>query len=73
MSPTVAPQTAPAALPPDDPQREALHNDKRFLSFAQFRRLVLRAQALSQCPWLGLNVGDSTHLAVHGALGALWG
>jgi AraC-like DNA-binding protein len=50
-------------------EREALHNDKRFLSFAQFRRLVLRAQALSQCPWLGLNVGDSTHLAVHGALG----
>jgi AraC-like DNA-binding protein len=50
-------------------EREALHNDKRFLSFAQFRRLVLRAQTLSQCPWLGLVVGNSTHLAVHGALG----
>jgi AraC-like DNA-binding protein len=49
--------------------RQLLHNDKRFLSFAQFRRLVLRALTLSQCPWLGLSVGNSTHLAVHGALG----
>jgi AraC-like DNA-binding protein len=49
--------------------RQILHNDKRFLSFAQFRRLVLRALALSQCPWLGLSVGNSTHLAVHGPLG----
>ena len=49
--------------------RQMLHNDRRFLSFAQFRRLVLRAQALTQCPWLGLSVGHSTHLAVHGPLG----
>ena len=32
-----------------------LHTDNRFLSFAQFRRLVLRALELSQCPWLGLH------------------
>jgi AraC-like DNA-binding protein len=49
--------------------REALHNDNRFLSVAQFQRLILRAQSLSQCPWLGLHVGNSTQLAVHGALG----
>ena len=49
--------------------RQTLHNDKCFLSFAQFRRLVLRALTLTQCPWLGLSVGNSTHLAVHGALG----
>lgn len=48
-----------------------LHTDNRFLSFAQFRRLVLRALELSQCPWLGLHVGASTQLATHGALGVL--
>lgn len=49
----------------------ALHTDNRFLSFAQFRRLVLRGLELSQCPWLGLGVGVSTQLSAHGAPGVL--
>jgi AraC-like DNA-binding protein len=49
----------------------ALHTDNRFLSFAQFRRLVLRGLELSQCPWLGLRVGASTQLSTHGAPGVL--
>jgi AraC-like DNA-binding protein len=50
-------------------QWQALHTDNSFLSFAQIRRLVLRALALSECPWLGLKVGASTQLSTHGALG----
>lgn len=50
---------------------QTLHGNNQFLSFAQFRRLVLRGLELSQCPWLGLEVGASTQLSTHGALGVL--
>lgn len=46
-----------------------LHSDNRFLSFEQFRRLVAHALALSDCPWLGLEVGLHAQLSLHGALG----
>lgn len=47
----------------------SLHGDNRFLSLEQFRRLVLHAMALSQCPWLGFEVGRNSQLGQHGALG----
>lgn len=46
-----------------------LHGSNLFLSFEQTRRLILRALALTTCPWLGLQVGLSTQLSAHGALG----
>lgn len=46
-----------------------LHNKNLFLSFEQFRRLVTRALTLTECPWLGLNMGLGTHLSAHGAVG----
>ncbi|HRH16399.1 MAG TPA: AraC family transcriptional regulator ligand-binding domain-containing protein [Aquabacterium sp.] len=46
-----------------------LHASNLFLSLEQVRRVVLRALALSACPWLGLVVGQSTQLAAHGAPG----
>lgn len=46
-----------------------LHGSNLFLSFEQTRRLILRALTLTQCPWLGLQVGHSTQLSAHGALG----
>lgn len=46
-----------------------LHGHNLFLSFEQVRRLIVRALQLSQCPWLGLVVGQGTQLATHGALG----
>ena len=46
-----------------------LHASNLFLSLEQVRRVVLRALALSDCPWLGLVVGQSTQLSAHGAPG----
>lgn len=46
-----------------------LHSKNLFLSFEQFRRLVVHALSLSQCPWLGLQMGLGTHLSAHGAVG----
>ena len=46
-----------------------LHGQNVFLNFDQFRRLVARAVELSQCPSLGLSVGQSTQLSAHGAVG----
>jgi len=48
---------------------QALHVDNRFLSFEQLRRLVLHAIALSECPWIGIEVGRQAQVALHGALG----
>lgn len=47
----------------------ALHSDNRFLSFEQFRRLVVHALALTGCPWLGIEVGLHAQLSLHGAMG----
>lgn len=47
----------------------SLHTDNRFLSFEQFRRLSAHALALSDCPWLGLEVGQRSQVSLHGALG----
>lgn len=48
---------------------ETLHADNRFLSFEQFRRFVVHAMTLSECPWLGIEVGCQAQLSLHGALG----
>lgn len=50
-------------------QWDELYNSGLFLSFEQARRLILRAIELTQCPWLGLNVGLNTQVSAHGALG----
>ena len=47
----------------------ALHGDNRPLSQEQMWRLVRQAEALSGCPWLGLEVGAMTQVAAHGQLG----
>lgn len=46
-----------------------LHGSNLFLSFEQARRLIVRAIELTQCPWLGLAVGQTTQLSAHGAVG----
>ena len=46
-----------------------LLEEDRFLSFEQFRRLALRGIELTGEPWLGLDVGRSTQISSHGALG----
>lgn len=46
-----------------------LLEEDRFLSFEQFRRLALRGMELTGERWLGLDVGRSTQISSHGALG----
>jgi len=46
-----------------------LLEEDRFLSFEQFRRLVLRGIELTEEGWLGLDVGRSTQVSSHGPLG----
>ena len=46
-----------------------LLEEDRLLSFEQFRRLVLRGVELTGASWLGLDVGRSTQISSHGALG----
>ncbi|MBL4834654.1 MAG: AraC family transcriptional regulator ligand-binding domain-containing protein [Pseudomonas sp.] len=48
---------------------DTLHHDNRFLSFDQMHRLVLHALTLSECPWLGIEVGRHTDVSAHGAAG----
>lgn len=49
--------------------RTQLLEEKRFLSFEQFRRLAVRGIELTGEPWLGLVVGRSTQISSHGPLG----
>lgn len=46
-----------------------LHHDNSFLSFDQMHRLVLHALSVSECPWLGIEVGRHTDVSAHGAAG----
>ena len=46
-----------------------LHTNNSLLSFEQARRLFVRTIELSQCPWIGLSIGQSTQLSSHGATG----
>lgn len=48
---------------------ETLHSDSGFLSYDQTHRLTVRALELSQCPWLGLEVGQHTDVSAHGSAG----
>lgn len=48
---------------------ESLHGDNRFLSFEQLRRFIRHAIDLSDCPWLGVEVGSRAHLSFHGTVG----
>ncbi len=49
---------------------QRLHEDNGFLSFEAMRRLIGQCLQLSQCPWLGMDVGFQTQVSAHGALGA---
>ena len=48
---------------------EALHHDHHLLSFDQMQRLLNHLLTLSQCPWLGIEVGGHTDVSAHGAAG----
>ncbi len=48
---------------------DALHTGHAFVSFAEMHGLIAQALTLTQCPWLGLEVGLGTDLAAHGAVG----
>lgn len=47
----------------------ALHEGHRHLSFDEVTRLIRRAVALTQEPWLGITVGWGTQLSAHGPVG----
>lgn len=47
----------------------ALHEGHRYLSFDEVTRLIRRAVALTQEPWLGITVGWGTQLSAHGPVG----
>lgn len=47
----------------------ALHHDNSFLSAEQIQRLIVHAVRLSDCPWLGFEVGRHTDVSAHGAGG----
>lgn len=47
----------------------ALHEGQRYLSFDEVTRLIRRAVALTQEPWLGASVGWGTQLSAHGPVG----
>lgn len=49
---------------------QQLHESNQFLSFDQMRQLIERGLQLSQCPWLGLEVGLRTPASAHGTLGS---
>jgi AraC-like DNA-binding protein len=46
-----------------------LHRDNRPLNFAQVQRLIRRGIQLTDCPWLGLEVGCAMPVSAHGPVG----
>lgn len=50
-------------------QWSQLQADQRYLSLAQWSRLVERATELTGRPWLGVELGDLAVVSVHGPLG----
>lgn len=49
---------------------DRLHTNTEFLTVHHMEGLALQGMRLSQCPWLGLEVGFRTQAAAHGVLGA---
>ena len=49
---------------------DQLHSSNQFMAFDPMRRLIERGFELTQCPWLGLDVGLRTPASAHGTLGA---
>lgn len=47
-----------------------LHESNQFLKLADMAHLIKHCMELTQCPWLGLEVGFKTQAAAHGGLGA---
>lgn len=50
-------------------QWDQLLGEHRYLSLEQMSRLVRRAAALTEQPWIGLEIGANTSVSAHGALG----
>lgn len=50
-------------------QWDQLLGEHRYLSLEQMSRLVRRAIALTEQPWVGLEIGGATSVSAHGALG----
>jgi AraC-like DNA-binding protein len=49
---------------------QQLHENNQFISFDQMRQLIERGIQLTNCNWLGLEVGLRTPASAHGTLGA---
>lgn len=47
-----------------------LHESNQFLKLQDMAQLIKHCVELTQCPWLGLEVGFKTQAAAHGGLGA---
>jgi AraC-like DNA-binding protein len=47
-----------------------LHESNQFLKLQDMAQLTRHCMELTQCPWLGLEVGFKTQAAAHGGLGA---
>ncbi|MDX1453470.1 MAG: AraC family transcriptional regulator ligand-binding domain-containing protein [Oleiphilaceae bacterium] len=48
---------------------EKLLETNRFINFEQFSRIGLNAMALTQCPWLGLEISTMIQVSAHGPMG----
>lgn len=48
---------------------DELQRRSRFISYEQFRRLILNAMQLTECPWLGLEMTSLLKVSAHGPLG----
>lgn len=53
-----------------DLQWQTLHHSNDFIGLASMRALIAHCIGLTQCPWLGLEVGFKTQASAHGPLGA---
>ncbi|HEX4856320.1 MAG TPA: helix-turn-helix domain-containing protein [Limnobacter sp.] len=49
---------------------QQLHENNQFILLTTMRQLILHATELSNCPWLGIEVGLRTTASAHGVLGA---
>ena len=48
---------------------DSLMTQSAFVSYEQFQRLIVKAIALTKCPWLGLEISSMIQVSAHGPLG----